>query len=332
MSEKLIKSIYDYIDETSLREKLNLEKDFKLYFLAQGEYNKNYVLEDPKHKYVFRVNTGSQIGVANQIEYEYNALKRLEESGYTPKVHFVDGSKKILDSGILVMDFLEGRPLDYKKDLKKAAEIFSRIHSLDIKREDFDYLITENYIFSDRMKEAQNLLKNFWDSSFVDKNTKDFFEKFISWCDNNASMEKYFIENPWKAINNTEVNSHNFIIGNERSYLIDWEKPVISDPCQDITQFLAPTTTLWRTDIVLSPEEIDNFYKVYEQKFPDKNIRERVKMYTPYLYLRALSWCAYAYLEYQNPNKDIQNPETYKKIKSYLDIDFMSNLLKDWIK
>lgn len=165
----------------------------------------------------------------------------------------------------------------------------------------------------------------------MDGDTKRFFEKFLSWCDKNAGMERYFIENPWKAINNTEVNSHNFIIGDERSYLIDWEKPVISDPCQDITQFLAPTTTLWRTDILLSQEEIDKFYRVYEGRFPEKNIRERVRMYTPYLYLRALSWCAYAYVEYQDPNKDIRNPETYKKIKSYLEMDFMRNLLKDWI-
>lgn len=331
MSEKLIKDLYQYIEGGKLREILKLEREFRISFLAQGEYNKNYVLEDSKNKYVFRVNTGSQIGVANQIEYEYNALKRLEESGYTPGVHFVDGSKKQLDYGILVMDYLEGRPLDYRRDLEKAAEIFSGIHSLEIGRKDFDHLITENYIFSDRLKEAENLLKNVWDSSHVGSDTKRFFEKFLSWCDKNAVMEKYFIENSWKAINNTEVNSHNFIIGPEKSYLIDWEKPVISDPCQDITQFLAPTTTLWRADTLLTGEEIEKFYRVYEGRFPEKNIRERVRMYTPYLYLRALSWCAYAYVEYQDPNKDIRNPDTYKKIKEYLEIDFMKDLLKDWI-
>ncbi len=53
-------------------------------------------------------------------------------------------------------------------------------------------------------------------------------------------------------------------------------------------------------------------------------------MYTPYLYLRALSWCAYAYLEYENPDKDIKNMDTYEKIKEYLELDFMSNLLNRW--
>ncbi|WP_319372266.1 phosphotransferase [uncultured Ilyobacter sp.] len=328
---KLEGEIYKYIKDGNLKGILDIGKNFKVHFLAQGEYNKNYVLEDSNKKYVFRLNTGSQIGISNQIEYEYRALKRLEESGYTPKVHYVDGGKKNLEYGVLIMDYLEGKPLNYRKDLSTAAEIFSGIHSLEVRRDDFDYLITENYIFSDRLKEAEDLLKKIWTSPLVDKKTKVFFEKYLSWCKGNAFMEKYFIENPWKAINNTEVNSHNFIIGPEKSYLIDWEKPVISDPCQDITQFLAPTTTLWKADTLLTENEIEYFYSAYEEKNPDKDIRERVRMYTPYLYLRALSWCAYAYIEYQDPEKAIKNQDTYKKICKYLEIDFMKKLLKEWV-
>ena len=63
----------------------------------------------------------------------------------------------------------------------------------------------------------------------------------------------------------------------------------------------------------------------------DKGIRDRVNLYTPYLYLRALSWCAYAYVEYFNPNKEIKNMDTFDKIKAYLDIDFMESLLKEFM-
>ncbi len=324
--KKLIDNIYSYIREGHLKE-LNLEKEFKLRFLAQGEYNKNFILEDSKNKYVFRVNSGSQIGVANQIEYEYSALKRLEVSGCTPKVHFVDGTKNYIKNGILVMDYLEGRPLEYGKDLKSAAKIFSKIHSLDLKRDDFDSFITENYIFSDRIKESNNLLKDVWGSKLIDPETKKILEKLVNYCEKNAHLERYFIENPWKVINNTEVNSHNFIIG-KKNYLIDWEKPVLSDPCQDITQFLAPTTTLWKTNTLLSTQEIEKFFKIYESGVGDQNIRERVRLYTPYLYLRALSWCAYAYLEYQKPGKSIKNLDTYAKIKEYLDPRFIKIFFK----
>lgn len=325
-----IERIKRYLIESGAGREVSLGDKPNISFLAQGEYNKNYVVENEKNKYVFRINNGSQIGVSNQIEYEYRALKRLEESGYTPKAYYVDGSRRYLDRGVLIMEFLEGKPLNYNKDLKKAGDIFSGIHSLEVKREDFDYLITENYLFSDRLREGRGLLTKFWSSPHIDIEVKRYFERYIEWCERNAYRERYYLDSPWRAINNTEVNSHNFIIG-EKSYLIDWEKPVISDPCQDITQFLAPTTTLWKGDSILTREQIDSFYREYEKRLPNMNIRDRVEMYNPYLYLRALSWCAYAYVEYQDPDKDIKNKDTYEKIKEYLDIDFMKKLLKNYI-
>lgn len=301
-------------------------------FLAQGEYNINFLIESNQKKYVFRVNTGSQLQLDNQIKYEYDALKTLEISGVTPKVFYVDDTKSFFDYGILVMEFLEGRPLEYDKDLNKAASIFARIHSLELSDRDTSTFIIEDNIFNERILESRRLLKDFFVSNIASKELKNFFDSFLNWAEKNKHNEKYFIENKWHVINNTEVNSHNFIIGETHSYLIDWEKPVISDPCQDLTQFLSSTTTLWKTEYVLSTEEKENFFKTYINALNgnDNNIRERVHLYTPYLYLRALSWCAYAHVKYSKPNKDIKNMDTYKKIQDYLDIDFMNRLLKDY--
>ncbi|EPY2305596.1 TPA: phosphotransferase [Clostridium botulinum] len=330
LKDMLIKQIREYVYHKNLFEIINLSRNFNVRFLAQGEYNINFILEDKINKYIFRVNTGSQLSLENQIQYEYGALKRLEKSKVTPKVYYVDGSKEYIRYGVLIMEFLEGIPLNYKKDLNKAAEIFGKIHSIELNKEDFSSFIVENNIFSDRIREANNLLKDLWNSSLIREDIKNFFYKFINWATENSYKEKYFTDNPIQVINNTEVNSHNFIIGFKNFYLIDWEKPVISDPCQDLTQFLAPTTTLWKGNYILKDYEINEFFCNYEKFFKGKNIRERVDMYTPYLYLRALSWCAYAYLEYQNPDRDIKNMDTYEKIKEYLELDFMSNLLNRW--
>ncbi|GAA0719300.1 aminoglycoside phosphotransferase family protein [Clostridium malenominatum] len=324
--------IHKYIEDRNVRGSIPLSGDFKVSFLAQGEYNINFVVEDNQNKYVFRVNTRSQIQVDNQIKYEYDALKVLEVTGVTPEVFYLDDSKEYLPYGILIMEFLKGRPLEYDKDLRKAGKIFGGIHSLDINKIPSSNFIVESNILSDRIKEGERLLVEFLKSPIMDKELKDFFYKFLNWCYKNKDKEKYFIDNKWHVINNTEVNSHNFIIGEEHSYLIDWEKPVISDPCQDITQFLAPTTTLWKANYILSEEEKNSFYGEYTKslKGGDRNIKERVHIYNPYLYLRALSWCAYAYLEYQNPDKDIKNMDTYSKIKEYLDMDFMKKLLREY--
>ncbi|HLR34934.1 MAG TPA: phosphotransferase [Tissierellales bacterium] len=335
LKENLINKINEYINKYRNKNVLNINvgEDYNVSFLAQGEYNINFILESNLNKNVFRVNTGSQLELKNQIKYEYCALKSLEVSGVTPKVYYVDDTKNYFDYGILIMEFLEGRPLEYNKDLKKAGKIFSKIHSIDLNKINNDNFIVESNIFTERVKEAERLLDKFWDSSIVNIELKRYFDRFLNWAIKNKAKEKYFIENKWHVINNTEVNSHNFIIGDNGNYLIDWEKPVISDPCQDLTQFLAPTTTLWRADYLLSKEEEESFFKEYIDGLggEDRNIRDRVYMYNPYLYLRALSWCAYAYIEYHDPNKEIKNMDTFNKVKEYLQIDFMDDLLKDYL-
>ncbi len=323
--------IREYIFKKELGDYLKLKREFDISFLAQGEYNINFTIDDGNKKYVFRVNTGSQLELDNQIEYEYNAIKNLEISGVTPKGYYVDGTKEYFDYGILIMEFLNGRPLEYHKDLKKAARIFGKIHSIDTKNYEDGFIIEEN-ICSDRINEGKRWLKDYLKSPKVSKELKEFFTYFLNWAEANKDREKYFRDNKWQVINNTEVNSHNFIIGEKKSYLIDWEKPVISDPCQDLSQFLADTTTLWKANYILSKEEKDEFFKSYREALGgnDNNIRERVYLYNPYLYLRALSWCAYAWLEYQKPDKEIKNMDTFKKIEQYLDVDFMKKLLKEY--
>jgi predicted Ser/Thr protein kinase len=328
MKNGLESRIKSYIEAKNLAEKLGLERDFKIRFLAQGEYNINYLVEDRFKKLVFRANTASQLGLENQIEYEYNALKALELSGVTPRAHYVDGKKDVLDYGVLVMEFLEGVPLDYGKDLRTAASIFGKIHSLDTEGLEETFIV-ESDILSSRVREARMWLGDYMNSPKADAKLKRFFQNFLEWAEANSHKEAYFNQDRWHVVNNTEVNSHNFIIGDERSYLIDWEKPVISDPCQDITQFMAETTTSWKGSYVLTRDEKKDFFKHYVKSLSsgDRGIEERVQIYAPYLYLRALSWCAYAWLEYQNPDKEIRNIDTLMKIEQYLDLDFMEKLI-----
>lgn len=331
----LIQSLEDRIKKYILSNDVNVyidKNNLSVEFLAQGEYNINFTISDGKNKYVFRVNTGSQIEVENQIEYEFNALKALEISKVTPKVYFVDSSKEKLDYGVLIMEYLEGGPLIYQRDLTKASKIFAKIHSLDLKNIDTSNFIVEENICRDRILEGNRLLKDYLISPIIDKRNRGFFQKFLYWAEDNKDRDIYFSENKCHGINNTEVNSSNFIIGKDESYLIDWEKPVISDPSQDLTQFLAETTTLWKGNYILSKEEKREFFREYKRNLtiPIPDIEDRVHLYTPYLYLRALSWCAYAYLEYQKPGKDIKNRDTYERIKEYLDVNFMEKLMKEY--
>lgn len=320
-----MKEIINYLEINKGRLGIN---SYKISFLQQGEYNINYLLSTNKGKFVLRLNAKSQMNLKNQIRYEYNTLKFLEKSSVTPKVYYVDDSDKKILNGVILMQYLEGRPLIYEKDKEIAAKIFANIHSLDISNAK-NFIIEKN-LFTDRINEANFWLKDIFCSNKISLDQKNFFYKFLNYLEKNKYKEKYFKENEILCLNNTEVNSRNFIIS-DKSYLIDWEKAVISDPCQDIAHFLVLTTTKWKTDFIADKEYEDTFFSKYE-KFLNKkiDIKERVNLYKPYMYSRALSWCINAYLEYLKSDKLIKNMDTFKKIKEFIDIDFMKNLLKDY--
>ncbi len=330
--KNIVEKIKKYLIYNERCAKFKFSSSTVVKFLAQGEYNMNFIVENDSNKYVFRINKGSQLNLENQIEYEFNAIKALEKSGVTPIGFFCDNSRKTFDEGILMMNFLEGKPLNYKRDLTKAAEIFSNIHSLSI-AEFKDLLIPENSLCNDRVLEGERWLEPYIKSDLAPIKIKNTLNQLLEYCREESKIDKFFLNNPWLVVNNTEVNSHNFIIGEENSYLIDWEKPVISDPVQDITQFLAPTTTLWKADYILDEDEISSFYNSYNKERNQKyNIRERVELYKPFLYLRAFTWCASAWVEYAKGTREISNDDTFKKINMYLEDNFMKNLLEQYFK
>ena len=140
--------------------------------LAQGEYNINYWFVHPLtgKKLVLRVNTGSQMHLENQIEYEYHALELLADSGRTPVPVFVDGSKKELPYGVMVMEFLEGSTLDYRKNLMEAAECLADIHSVPVK--ETDGLISPSNPLQAILDECNQMVQTYYESDLGEEKKK----------------------------------------------------------------------------------------------------------------------------------------------------------------
>ena len=110
---------------------------------------------------------------------------------------------------------------------------------------------------------------------------------------------------------------------------VDWEKPLYGEPAQDLGHFLAPTTTFWKTDVILTEKEMDGFLDDYigrwEGRFPTDGLKERTFAYIPITCLRGITWCAMAWVEYQQPGRLLQNASTWKKLNAYLDHGFQSH-------
>lgn len=338
-----IRGLSEYIKTKEYRQALGLPAEVteKYRLLAQGEYNINYIFTHPitGKELLLRVNCGSQMHLEDQIGYEFRALELLKTSGRTPRAVYVDGSKRRLKHGVMVMEYLPGKALDYHRDLKLAAEILADIHSVKVPEEMIPpetdrtgerTLLCPGDPLKAILEECEQMVKTYMDSLLGDKDTKRQIRKMLD-----AGWEKLKIfprEKTYQCCINTELNSTNFLINGygKDNYLIDWEKPLYGDPAQDLGHFLAPTTTFWKTDVILGKAEMDAFLKEYIQavdgRFPVTGMRERVSVFVPVTCLRGVTWCAMAWVEYQQPDKLIFNESTFRKLDAYLEKEFLDDL------
>ena len=331
-----IKGLAEYVRKPCYREAMGLPGEVceEYRILAQGEYNINYIFAHPVSgkEFLLRVNCGSQMHLEDQIGYEYHALELLRESGRTPKVFFVDGSCKELEHGVLVMEYLPGKSLDYRKDMGIAAQCLADIHSVPVSAG--DGLLSPADPLRAILNECEEMVKVYMDSPLGDKETKSVIRNLLD-----RGWERFRrTENlkGYRCCINTELNSTNFLINGEgkENYLIDWEKPLYGDPAQDLGHFLAPTTTFWKTDVILAPEEtekfLDDYIRAVDGRFPVEGLKERVGTFIPITCLRGVTWCAMAWVQYQQPDKLIFNESTYKKLEAYLSHDFLEMLSRDY--
>jgi aminoglycoside phosphotransferase (APT) family kinase protein len=311
-------------------------RSFRVIPLAQGEYNLNYLLTSDETQLVLRVNIGTQIDREDQIVYEYKALRLLESSGVTPTPHFVDDSRTRIDQGILIMAYLPGEPLDYERDIDAAAELLATVHQVPVAEEE-NHLIREDAPLSLIYQECASLLKTYFDSPLGDPGVKEYLQTVRAWADAARVRERFFQEDPWPCIVNTEVNSGNFIVNREREtlHLVDWEMPRYGDPSQDLSHFCSPLTTLWKTRYRMPEREKRAFIRAYANRHHDRHLQDtigdRVQLRDPFVYLRGISWSAMGWVAYQTDYDGVRNPDTWATLQRYMDLGFIRSLFDPFL-
>ena len=306
-------------------------RSFEVAPLAQGEYNLNYRITAGDLELVFRVNIGTQLHRRDQIVYEYNALRLLAGSGVTPAPYFVDDSRRFFDQGILIMQFLPGEPLDYRRDTASAAALLARIHQTTVP-EAANHLMRETAPLSMIYEECAGLLQRYFDSDLADPAIRAYLRDLLRWAEAARAAERYYQADPWPCIVNTEVNSGNFIVNrsNGTIHLVDWEMPRWGDPSQDLAHFCSPLTTLWKTDFRMRPQDRRDFLEAYGRRIRDRHLKDtlmdRVRLREPFVYLRGISWSAMGWVAYQSDYAGVKNPDTWAKLEQYMNLEFIRSL------
>ena len=262
----------------------------------------------------------------DQIGYEFDALHALEPSGRTPKALFCDRRR-----GCLVMEWLPGRPLRYETDLETAAAILADIHATPVPAD--HHLLRPKAPLRAIYAECLDMVEHYFRWEQADPEIVSLIREMI---DALGRMPMDSVSSAAPCMVNTELNSGNFLIDDHgRSHLIDWEKPLLSEPAQDLGHFLVPTTTFWKTDIILTPEEIRRFMDAYvkaaDGRFDTDEAARRLPLFFSMTCLRGITWCAMALVEYSRPGRAIVNEDTLRKIKQYVSKDFIRNILDRYI-
>lgn len=297
----------------------------------------NYLLCQGQRQWVFRINLGTQIDRDDQILYEYRALQLLADTGVTPIPYYVDDARDRLPHGVLLMEYLSGEALDYRRDLEAAARVLARIHSISAEITD-NHLIIEKNPLSMTFQECSQLLKVYFESERAVRGVAEYLKDVLTWAREACSKESYYLADPWPCIINTEVNSGNFIVNRamHSAHLVDWEKPLWGDPSQDLSHFCVPTTTLWKTDCRLDAGQRRSFLKTYQAHIGDKHLREtieeRVRLRDPFNCLRGISWSAMAWIAYQDGWHTLRNEDTFRKIEQYLQPEFLYSLFEPYLR
>lgn len=333
-----IKGLRDYLKHSALKDALVIPREEVIRYkeLAQGEYNINYVFEHPvtKKKMVLRVNTGSQMNLENQIQYEYDALEFLKESGRTPRPLYVDGSREFLDYGVMVMEFLEGRSLNYKTDLSFAAECLADIHSVQVLG--YKGFLSPPNPLKAILEDCNTMIQTYYNSLLGSNKIKKQIERMLKYGEEKIISQGNYTG--YRCCINTELNSGNFLINGygKSNFLVDWEKPLLGNPVQDLGHFLAPTTTFWKTDSILSQKEINEFVHAYlllvDGRFCIENLKEQLGLFIAITCLRGITWCAMAWVQYLEPGRLIRNEDTFQKLEAYLNEDFLIRIEEQYFK
>lgn len=327
----LAEPLCSYLKSSDFLSPLEIPGDANLLFspLGQGEYNLNYLFSHPVtgKKLVLRINKGSQMHLRDQIGYEFSALQYLAPSGRTPKPLLC-----CREHHLLVMEWLPGVALDYRQDMDAAAHILADIHSLPVP--EHCGLIAPSAPALAIYEECLQMVRHYFDWEAADPVVVDLLRQLIEEIGNlplSASSDAPV------CMVNTELNSGNFLIDREGvSHLVDWEKPLLSEPAQDLGHFLAPTTTFWKTDVILTPAEVKDFTARYiaavDGRMDCSTLTERLPLFLTVTCLRGVTWCAMAYREYCQPGRALRNEDTFRKLKAYLEPAFLQNLLDNYVR
>lgn len=184
------------------------------YRLLGGMSNYTYVISDNNNKYTIRIlGEGAEIFV-DRVAEEYN-LAQAESLGIVNETVYFD-----VKSGVKISKYIKGEYItseNVSNYYEKVAQVLRLVHESNLKAySDFDPI--------GRIEKYQRYSKNY-DPEYeeIKKWWKDYYLKHY--------------QNVTKTFTHGDGQRSNFVIGEDKLYLLDWEFSGQNDPLYDVSVF-----------------------------------------------------------------------------------------------
>ncbi|NGM18161.1 phosphotransferase [Eggerthellaceae bacterium zg-893] len=302
--------------------------------LGQGEHNANFVLTAADgRRFVLRVNYISQLGLSDQVGYEFSALAALTSSGRVPRALFVDSSCRRIGHGVLAESYLPGTWLDFADpaQVREAACVLADVHSVPV-ADDCGLLRPEDPL-RDQLKTCETLFCAYAESPLCETRVARTVERFFARAEAAVAEAGRTDADATHILNTEAVPSHFLIDSTGRGSMVDWEKPVVGEAAQDVAYFLSPTTTIWDTDFIFDADGrarfIEDYWRSVDGRFSRDAFDARFSAYVMTNALIGVTWSCNALVEYHGTDRPLQNDKTRNLLPRYVSQDFLDLLWRD---
>ena len=258
--------------------------------MTPGAYNLNFRVRVDDREFIFRINIDQQSGLSDQIEYEFMALKFLENQHLAPKAYHCDNNRDDFDFGILIEEYLEGpHPTLDRRTNHEVADLLVRLHSLDPGDRPF---MTWRDPLADTYELARSDLIGYEAIRTSAKKTITLGKRLLARAVGLLDSFRQLYEAD--SLSHTDVVCDNFIRTSKGLRLVDWEKPRVDDPTYDVCCFLCEPAQLWCSQSVLTPEDRESFLNTYAHLSGHEVecLRKKVGIREPLVSLHWILWGA----------------------------------------
>jgi len=206
------------------------------------------------------------------------------------------------DYTYLVTNYLEGGPLDYgRSHLHHCATTLARLHrlpqtpgyGLDTLRHQVPVIASPLTLF---FEEARDYAQPYLQSPDADPEIVAMLQAVLVKAEQRLSAESVLRDYPHQCLVHSDHTYENWVVNQERAYLVDWEWAEIGSPAGDLGHFLSPVTVRRCHNYHLPPEDREFFLDCYFEALDDADLADRIRhhfaAFGPYPAVRSLCWTA----------------------------------------